>query len=74
MATINDILKTAMDNKASDIHIMVGQPPLIRMHTQMTPTDFPVVTAESTMRMLKEISERKAHRSVHGKTRCGFFL
>jgi twitching motility protein PilT len=55
MATINDILKTALDNKASDIHIVVGQPPLIRLHTQMTPMDYPVVTAESANRMLKDI-------------------
>ena len=49
MSNLNDILKTAIDNKASDIHIIVGQPPLIRLHTQMTPTDFPMVTAESAM-------------------------
>ncbi len=55
MATINEILKTAMDNKASDIHIVVGQPPLIRLHTQMAPMDYPVVTAESANRMLKDI-------------------
>jgi twitching motility protein PilT len=55
MATINEILKTALDNKASDIHIVVGQPPLIRLHTQMTPMDYPVVTAESANRMLKDI-------------------
>jgi twitching motility protein PilT len=60
MSNLNDILKTAIDNKASDIHIMVGQPPLIRLHTQMTPTDFPMVTAESAMRMVKEmISEKR---------------
>src|SRR5678815_4936701 len=59
MSNLNDILKTAIDNKASDIHIVVGQPPLIRLHTQMTPTDFPMVTAESSMRMLKEMINEK---------------
>ena len=38
---------------------MVGQPPLIRLHTQMTPTDFPMVTAESAMRMLKDMINEK---------------
>ena len=47
MSSLNDILKTAIDNKASDIHIIVGQPPLIRLHTQINASDFPVVTAES---------------------------
>ncbi len=36
MSNLNDILKTAIDNKASDMHIIVGQPPLIRLHTQVT--------------------------------------
>jgi len=56
---INDILKTALENKASDIHIVVGQPPLIRMHTVMTPMDLPLVTAESSLRMAKEIMSEK---------------
>jgi twitching motility protein PilT len=59
MSNLNDILKSAIDNKASDIHIMVGQPPLIRLHTQMTPTDFPMVTAESALRMVKEMINEK---------------
>ena len=53
MANLNEILKTAIDNKASDIHIINGLPPLIRLHTQMTTTDYPVVTPESAMAMLK---------------------
>src|ERR1035437_6336344 len=59
MSNLNDILKTAIDNKASDIHIIVGQPPLIRLHTQVTATDFPIVTAESAMRMVKEMLNEK---------------
>jgi twitching motility protein PilT len=59
MSNLNDILKTAIDNKASDIHLMVGLPPLIRLHTQMTPTDYPIITAESALRMLKEMLNDK---------------
>ena len=59
MSNLNDILKTAIDNKASDIHILVGQPPQMRLHTQMTTTDFPMVTAESSLRMLKEMLNEK---------------
>jgi twitching motility protein PilT len=55
MSNLHDILKTAIDNKASDIHIVVGHPPIIRLQTQMTPSDFPVVTAESSKRMLSEM-------------------
>ena len=52
---LNAILQTAIDNKASDVHIIVGHAPLIRMHTQMTPTDFPVITPEGALAMLKEM-------------------
>lgn len=55
MTNLNEILKTAIDNKASDIHIINGQPPLIRLHTQMTATDFPVTTPESALAMLKSM-------------------
>ena len=59
MSILNDILKTAIDNKASDVHIMAGQPPLIRLHTQMTPTDFPTITPENAMARLKEMINEK---------------
>jgi twitching motility protein PilT len=59
MSNLNEILKTAIDNKASDVHILVGQPPLIRLHTQVTEADFPVVTAENAMAMLKEMLSEK---------------
>jgi twitching motility protein PilT len=55
MSLINDILRNAVQAKASDIHLMVGAPPLFRIHTVVTPTDFPVVTPEGAMRICKEL-------------------
>ncbi|HUO10614.1 MAG TPA: type IV pilus twitching motility protein PilT [Phycisphaerae bacterium] len=59
MSNINEILKTALDNKASDIHIVTGHVPMIRLHTQMTPTDFPVITPEAAMAILKDTLPEK---------------
>src|SRR5208282_1818816 len=62
--TINDILRAGVAAKASDVHINVGMPPLFRIHTVVTNSDFPVVTAEGAMRLLKEIlsdNKRWAH-------------
>jgi twitching motility protein PilT len=56
---LNAILQTAIDNKASDIHLIVGHAPMIRLHTQMTATDFPVVTPEGALGMLKEMLSEK---------------
>lgn len=55
MSMINDILRTAFQNKASDVHINVGLPPLFRIHTVVAPADFPIVTAEGAERLLRDI-------------------
>jgi twitching motility protein PilT len=59
MSLINDILRTAVTNKASDVHINVGAPPLFRIHTVVAPSDFPIVTPEGSMRLLKEMLPEK---------------
>src|SRR4051794_38431705 len=59
MSLINDILRTAVQNKASDVHINVGAPPLFRVHTVVQPSDFPIVTPDGAMRLLKEILPEK---------------
>jgi len=55
MSMIDDILRNGVAAKASDIHINVGLPPLFRIHTVVTPSDFPIVTPEGATRLLKEI-------------------
>jgi len=56
---INDILRNAVNMKASDVHITVGQPPLFRIHTVVTPSDFPIVTPEGSMRIAHELIDEK---------------
>ena len=55
MSLLNDILRNAVAAKASDVHIMVGAPPLFRIHTVVSPSDFPMVTPEGALRLCKEI-------------------
>jgi twitching motility protein PilT len=59
MGIINDILRNAVQAKASDIHIVVGQPPLFRVHTVVTASDFPMVTPEGAVRIAKEMLNEK---------------
>src|SRR5689334_19180173 len=59
MSMLNDILKAAVQSKASDIHINVGAPPLFRIHTVVTPSDFPIVTNEGSVRLAKEMMDEK---------------
>src|SRR5437764_12115127 len=62
MSMLNDILRNALTAKASDIHINVGMPPLFRIHTVVTPSDFPMVTPEGSMRLCKEIMQNNEKR------------
>ena len=50
------ILKTAAANDASDIHIVVDHPPLMRVHTVIQPMDLPIITPEAAEAMFKEIA------------------
>ena len=59
MSLLNDILKAAVQTKASDVHINVGAPPLFRIHTVVTPSDFPIVTQEGALRLAKEMMSEK---------------
>ena len=59
MSILNDILRNAVQAKASDVHIMVGAPPLYRINTVVTHSDFPMVTPEGAVRLAKEMMNEK---------------
>jgi twitching motility protein PilT len=52
---LNDMLRSAVAAKASDVHINVGLPPLFRIHTVITPSDLPIVTPDGAIRIAKSI-------------------
>jgi len=52
---LQELLKTALTSDASDIHVLVGQPPLLRIHTVLTATEFPIVTPQITTDMVQEM-------------------
>jgi twitching motility protein PilT len=49
------ILATAITSKASDVHINVGLPPIMRVNTELIRMPFPVVTAEDSKKMLLDM-------------------
>src|SRR3954467_9709316 len=59
MSLLQDILRNAVNAKASDIHINVGAPPLFRLHTVITASDFPMVTPEGSVRLAQEMMNEK---------------
>ncbi len=55
MSYLQEMLTSALDCDASDIHIMVGSAPLMRIHTVLKEMDYPVVTAEGALELIKEM-------------------
>ncbi|HZZ44058.1 MAG TPA: type IV pilus twitching motility protein PilT [Tepidisphaeraceae bacterium] len=55
MSLLNDILRAGVEAKASDIHLTVGSPPLFRIHTVITQSDMPLMTAEGISRLAREM-------------------
>lgn len=50
-----NLLHTAVDREASDVHLVVGYPPLFRVHGELTPAEDETLTAESARRMIESV-------------------
>ena len=62
-----DVLRTAHEQNASDIHLISGHPPMIRVNTVMTPMDAPVLTPQSLEKILEDMTneqQRKRYKEV----------
>jgi twitching motility protein PilT len=56
MIEMLDILKAAVENKASDIHIVIGKPPMLRVKGELLPIkDLPQLSAEDSKRLIYSI-------------------
>jgi twitching motility protein PilT len=52
---LNDYLFDAIKMGASDLHVTVGLPPMVRLHGHVRPLDYPEFTANSTREMIYDI-------------------
>ncbi len=60
---LQEILQTAARQDASDIHLISGHPPIIRVHTVMTPMDLPMLAPKSVKEYLSQmVSEKQMSR------------
>ncbi len=48
MFVLNDLLNLVIDNEASDLHLTVGAPPILRVDGELIPTDLDVLTPMDT--------------------------
>ena len=49
---LHEILQTATKHDASDIHLVSGHPPIMRIHTVMTPMECPILAPKSVKEYL----------------------
>jgi len=70
----SDLLQLVVDEGASDLHLSVGIPPVIRLHGRMIPLEADPLTADDTERLMKSISSESHQQQLreNGGTDFGF--
>ena len=71
---MNELLELTVEEGASDLHIAVGLPPMLRIHGGLQPLDSPSLTADDTERLMKSITSPDHQQKVReqGGTDFGF--
>lgn len=69
MATIliDKLLQACVKQGASDIHIVVGQPPVLRLHGRMRKLETKVLDADDTVGLMKSIAPERCQRELQEK-------
>jgi twitching motility protein PilT len=58
-----DILRTAHEHDASDIHLISGHPPMMRVSTVVTPMDYPIISSDTAESFFEEMTDDVQRRS-----------
>ena len=61
MLNIQEILTSAIEKGASDVHVIAGQPPIFRVHTELKPQECPPVTPEEASDMVRQLVGPRRH-------------
>jgi twitching motility protein PilT len=71
---IDKLLQTVVNQKASDLHIAVGQPPVIRLDGRMRRLETKVLESEDTVALMKSITPERCQQELQevGGTDFGF--
>jgi twitching motility protein PilT len=71
---MNDLLEIVVEQRASDLHLQVGQPPTLRLSGSMTPVDGPAITPQDAENLMLSITPDAHVQNVklNGGTDFGF--
>ena len=72
--SMSDLLQLAVDEGASDLHLAVGLPPVLRINGSLNPLDTEPIGPEDTERFMKSITSEDNQMKVRerGGTDFGF--
>ncbi len=61
---IDKLLQTVVNRKASDLHIAVGQPPVLRLDGRMVRLETKVLEPDDTVGLMKSIAPERCQREL----------
>ena len=71
---IDKLLTTVIQLKASDLHISVGQPPVIRHHSRLRRLDAKVLDTDDTTALMKSITPDRCQQELQEKGGADFAI
>jgi twitching motility protein PilT len=71
---IDKLLTTVIQLKASDLHISVGQPPVIRLHSRLRRLDAKVLDSDDTTALMKSITPDRCQQELQEKGGADFAI
>jgi twitching motility protein PilT len=71
---IDKLLSTVIELKASDLHITVGQPPVVRHHGRMRRLNTKVLDADDTTALMKSITPERCQQEIQEKGGADFAI
>jgi len=63
---IDKLLQTVVNRKASDLHITVGQPPVLRLDGRLVRLETKTLEPEDTMALMKSITPERCQQELQG--------
>ncbi len=67
-----NLLRSMMDQKASDLHIKINMPPIFRINEVMTPLDMPKQSIELILSVIKEILSEDSYQRFSKENELDF--
>ena len=72
MATIDDLFRLMVEQKASDLHLTSGAPPFLRLHGSMSPLNYRQLSNQDVQGLIFEILTEKQKKSFVEKWELDF--